>query len=82
MRKHVMPADAGASIPNPERGRPLPPEGETVGWTPYWAQLQARRDIVASDMPEIEGDPVTASDAPVSDALPDLDPAEPAASAD
>lgn len=52
MRKHVTPADPAATIPDPERGRALPPEGAEVTWSPYWAGLAARQDVTASDVAE------------------------------
>jgi len=52
MRKHVAPADPAATIPDPSRGRPLPPEGLPVTWGPYWAGLAARAEIVVSEISE------------------------------
>lgn len=51
MRKHVAPADPSATVPDPERGRALPPEGLPVDWSPYWAGLALRGDIVVTDPP-------------------------------
>uniref|UniRef100_UPI000A98F7D8 hypothetical protein n=1 Tax=Methylobacterium sp. CCH5-D2 TaxID=1768765 RepID=UPI000A98F7D8 len=50
-RKHVTPADPAATIPDPSRGRPLPPEGLAVTWGPYWAGLAARGEITVSELP-------------------------------
>lgn len=52
MRKHVAPADPAATIPDPSRSRPLPPEGLPVTWGPYWAGLAARAEIVVSEISE------------------------------
>ena len=56
MHKHVMPKDAGATIPDPVRNRALPPEGAIVEWSAYWAGLEARGDIeaVEADDPSVE----------------------------
>lgn len=62
MRKHVAPADPAATIPDPSRGRPLPPEGLPVTWGPYWAGLAARGDITVENLPDVdaaEADAVT-----------------------
>lgn len=56
MRKHVTPADPAAAIPDPSRGRPLPPEGLPVTWGPYWAGLAARDEITVADVPESEAE--------------------------
>jgi len=64
MHKHVAPIDPRSSIPDPERGQFLPPEGRTVWWTPYWAGMLAREEITVSD----------AQDVPVADEA--ADPAE------
>lgn len=68
MHKHVAPIDPRASIPDPERGQFLPPEGRTVWWTPYWAGMLAREEITVSE-------PQDASAAATSD---EPAPAEPA----
>ncbi|SFM76419.1 DUF2635 domain-containing protein [Methylobacterium pseudosasicola] len=52
MRKHVKPADAGASIPDPVRQTDLPPEGRVVDWSVHWARLEARGDIKVKDVPD------------------------------
>lgn len=55
MRKHVTPADPNASIPDPARGRDLPPEGAAVTWDAYWAGRAARGEVEAveiADEPE------------------------------
>jgi len=52
MRKHVAPAHPGASIPDPDRGGFLPPEGRTVPWTPHWAGMAAREEIAVTDAPD------------------------------
>ena len=49
MRKHVTPVDPKASIPDPDRGGFLPPEGRDVPWTPYWAGMSARKEISVDD---------------------------------
>ena len=55
MRKHVMPADAGAAIPDPSRGRDLPSEGAEVEWSAYWAGLAMRGDVIVSEIEEPGG---------------------------
>jgi len=50
MRKHVTPADPAAAIPDPARGRDLPPEGAEVDWNAYWAGLAQRGDITVADV--------------------------------
>ncbi len=52
MRKHVAPVLAQASIPDPERGGFLPPEGREVAWTPYWAGMAAREEITVTEVPD------------------------------
>ena len=47
---HVTPADPAATILDPQRGRPLPPEGAPVAWSPYWEGLRRTRDITVSDL--------------------------------
>lgn len=48
-RRHVTPADPAATILDPSRGRPLPPEGAPVVWGPYWALLAGRGDVTVAD---------------------------------
>ena len=52
MLKHVTPADPAATIPDPERGQPLPPEGRAVTWSAYWASLEMREDITVAAVPD------------------------------
>ena len=52
MRKHVAPIHPDASIPDPDRGGFLPAGGRVVSWTPHWAGMLAREEIVVSDAPE------------------------------
>ncbi|MGU3665809.1 hypothetical protein ACLBX9_16645 [Methylobacterium sp. A49B] len=61
MLKHVAPIDPRASIPDPERGQFLPPEGRTVPWTPYWAGMAMREEITVSDA---QDEPVAAAESP------------------
>ena len=49
MRKHVAPAHPEASIPDPDRGGFLPPDGRTVAWTPFWAGMLLREEITVGD---------------------------------
>ena len=49
MRRHVAPADPGATIPDPERGDALPPEGRTVAWSAHWATMAARSDVTVGE---------------------------------
>ncbi|MCJ2143735.1 DUF2635 domain-containing protein [Methylobacterium sp. E-066] len=67
MRKHVAPVLAQASIPDPERGGFLPPEGRAVSWTPYWAGMAAREEITVAEAPD---EPAAAAEAslPTADA--------------
>lgn len=51
MRKHVTPSDPLASIPDPSRGRMLPTDGAPVEWSPYWAGMEARREVAVADIP-------------------------------
>ena len=51
MKKLIKPAVPGAVIPDVERGRDLPPEGLVLDWTPHWALMERRGDIVAEDPP-------------------------------
>lgn len=53
MHRHVAPIDPRASIPDPERGQFLPPEGRTVWWTPYWAGMLAREEITVSEPQDV-----------------------------
>lgn len=62
MRKHVTPADPAAAIPDPSRGRPLPPEGLPVVWGPYWAGLAARDDIIVEDLPDADASEAEAAE--------------------
>jgi hypothetical protein len=58
MRVHVKPAIAGATIPDPSRGRDLPPDGAEVEWTAYWAGMEMRGDVIVEDVQaEPEPDP-------------------------
>ena len=59
MRMHVKPADPSATIRDPDRNRDLTPEGHPVAWTPYWATLKARGDIIATPTPDPEADAAT-----------------------
>jgi hypothetical protein len=52
MRKHVAPSTPTASIPDPERGGFLPPEGRVVSWTPHWAGMALREEILVTDAVE------------------------------
>lgn len=52
MRRHVAPALPTASIPDPERGDFLPPEGRVVSWTAHWAGMSLREEIIVSAVPE------------------------------
>ncbi|MGF3027529.1 hypothetical protein ACQVP2_32585 [Methylobacterium aquaticum] len=51
MKKLIKPAVPGAVIPDVERGRDLPPDGLVLDWTPHWALMERRGDIVAEDPP-------------------------------
>ena len=65
MLKHVCPSTATASIPDPDRGGFLPVEGRVVAWTPYWAGMMLREEIVVSAAPdEAEPAPAVAEVAP------------------
>lgn len=71
MRKRVTPLDPAATIPDPDRGDALPPDGRDVAWTPYWAGMAARREvqvaeITASPLPTdvLEGEPDAEPPAP------------------
>lgn len=67
MLKHVAPIDPAASIPDPDHRDFLPPKGRDVPWTPYWAGLSARDEIVVS---EAGAPPVIAPEAPPADEAP------------
>lgn len=54
MRVHVRPAHPEASIPDPERGRDLVPEGLEVEWSAHWANLARRGDVIVGEAPEAE----------------------------
>lgn len=56
MRRYVRPADPGATIPDPERGDALPPDGREVTWSAHWAVMLAREEISA-DPPRNEAPP-------------------------
>lgn len=49
MRKHVTPADPAATIPDPARGRDLPPDGDEVEWSAHWALLAGRGDVIVRE---------------------------------
>lgn len=53
MRKLVKPAHPDASIPDPERGTDLPPEGRAVTWSAHWARMAARDDVEVSEIPAV-----------------------------
>ena len=77
MRKLVVPALPTASIPDPERGDCLPPEGRVVAWTAHWARLTLREDVTVAEPP---AEPLHEPEADRLDAPePDAAPAEPAA---
>lgn len=56
MHKHVRPAEAGAAIPDPAHRRDLPQEGIVVEWSPHWALLALRGDVIVSECDEAGGD--------------------------
>lgn len=64
MKKLIKPAVPGAVIPDVERGRDLPPEGLVLDWTPHWALMERRGDIVAEDPPAEAADAVPDDAAP------------------
>jgi len=49
-RKFVKPAHKGASIPDPDRGRNLPPGGDEVEWSAHWALLAERGDVIVREV--------------------------------
>ncbi|KTS30862.1 hypothetical protein NS228_06195 [Methylobacterium indicum] len=59
MKKLIKPAVPGASVPDVERGRDLPAEGLVLDWTPHWALMERRGDIVAEDPPVEVADATT-----------------------
>lgn len=50
IRKLVKPAHPDARIPDPDRRRYLPPEGQEVDWNAHWAAMQVRGDVLVSDI--------------------------------
>lgn len=80
IRKFVKPAQAGASIPDPARGRDLPQDGQPVAWNAHWARLERRGDIEVTDPPE----PPVSEAAPKNEAstAPDVEPAPEEAAAE
>ena len=57
-RKHVTPANAAASVPDPIHGGYLPAAGIDVEYTIYWVLLALRGDIFVSDpVDPTPGDP-------------------------
>lgn len=73
MQKHVTPADARASIPDPVRGDMLPAEGRSVAWTPYWAGMAARDEVRVSeplvDEPRVDQAAADPAETPPEEAL-------------
>ncbi|GJD51089.1 hypothetical protein OPKNFCMD_3840 [Methylobacterium crusticola] len=56
MDTHVTPALPTAQIPDPSRGRMLPPEGAPVAWNAYWAGMARRGEVTVRplDLPAPE----------------------------
>lgn len=63
-RRHVTPADPAATIPDPSRGRPLPPDGAAVAWGPYWALLAARGDVTVRPLAPEPPEPAEPAEPP------------------